>query len=606
MDKTGLYIQKLIIFFLVFILGIILSPLIKVYYLLPILFFTLAFLVSRITGQKPDFLFGLSESDEFINKKAGFWILFKWIIMLFGLVYELVAWTIFGVYLLFALILDFISLIKIIIYWIIHAILWFLKLFVPPIVFSFKMIIYYFFRWNWWIYKLSFRNLSKSLNRNFYYISLRGAVLMSFVILLFYGVGLLMGNPGIILLGAVFSVLPLVWSYGEISSLRLRNAEADSYSQVKIYFQSGFDAVRAVLGYFIIFLFLAFLEVLLNILGWIPNAGFSFMGLALNINTLASLILLFVFVVLIFAKLIMPPHVVYNKDFTSNFSNILVFIGVIGKRFLRYVFSGVSSAFFGIIILLIPALIVLLSVIITLNVKNSILDARIGMLSQRANVLEGLEKYKVSKEIDRMYYYKNFPQNVIDDFSGMKSMNSDIKNLKENIVLGEKEIASLNVEFTRSIDSLDNQISRTRNFSATDSTTMSILSQMEILKQSRLENFKKWKRDAELSIGKMKLELSDQKGLMIQLPIVFLFSLVWASFFLGLVLAFLVSYLGNVYFELYNFREDNNPTYFDQVISEIIHVDRNQPLLGFTLLAIIGLLVFNFNSIISFLTGIFN
>jgi hypothetical protein len=208
MDKASLYIQKLIVLVLVFSAGSFLFPFVKAFYLLPAMFFTLSFLVSRITGQKPDYLFGLSRSDESLNRKAGFRVLLKWIVILIGLIYDIVAWTLFGVYILFTIILDIILLIKTVFYWIIHAIIWFLKLFVPPLVFIYKMILYYLFRWNWWIYKISFNNIRKSINRNFYFISLMGAVLMLLVILLFYGVGLLMGFPEMAIIGAVFLSCP--------------------------------------------------------------------------------------------------------------------------------------------------------------------------------------------------------------------------------------------------------------------------------------------------------------------------------------------------------------------------------------------------------------
>lgn len=592
MDKTGIYIQKLIVLILVFTAGVLLFPLVKIYFLLPVLFFTLAFLVSRITGQKPEFLFGLAKADDFLNKKAGFWILLKWIVMLLGLITDLLVWTIYGVYVLFTMILDLILLIKTVLFYIIHALLWFLKLFVPPLVFIYKMVIYYLFLWNWWIYKISFNNIRKSINRNFYFISLRGAILMLFVMGLFYGVGVLMGIIEITFVGLIFSVLPLVWSFGEISSLRLRNGESDSNIQVRNNFQSGFDAVRAVLSYFIIFLVLAIVEVVFNLLGWIPQVGFSFMGLALNINTLASLILVFVFVILVFAKLIMPPHVVYNKDFTSDLNGSISFLGVIGRRFLRYIVSTIPAGFFGLAVIVIPALIVFLSLIITLNVKNSILDTRISILTQRLIVLDGLEKYKTNKNIQRIAYYKEFPKNSFTDFAGLKSLNINIKNLKDNILKGEEEIRTLSMEFSTVIDSLDKKIEKIKFQPMADSASSEEILRLEAIRHSRLNNFGIWKQEGELSLSKMKIDLADKQGYMIQLPIVFLFCILGVSFFLGLVIAFFISYLGNVYFELYNFKEDEKPTYFRQVISELNADDRNQPLLGFTLIAILAIALY--------------
>jgi hypothetical protein len=588
MDKTSLYIQKIIVFILVFTIGVMLLNVIKICYLLPGLFFSLAFLVSKINGQKPDYLFGLSKSDEYLNEKAGFWVLFKWILILFGLIYDFAAWTLFGVYLLFMLILDIILLIKTIIFWIIHAIIWLLKQFVPPLVFIFKMKIYYIFRWNWWIYKISFNNIRKSINLNYYFISLWGAVLMVFVILLFYGVGLLMRIQDIIVVGAVFALLPLVWSYGEISSLRLQSAENETYAVVKNNFRSGFDAVKAVLSYFIIFLILALVEVVFNILGWIPQIGFSFMGLALNINTLASLILLFVFVILVFAKLIIPPHVVYNKDFTADFNGSINFLGVIGKKFLRYIMSVIPTTIFGFVLMIIPGIIVFLSVVITLNLKNSILDSRINGLSQRVSVLEGLDKYKAGKDLERVMYYKDFPQNVISDFAGIKSLSRNIENLNNNVVLGQSEIGKLSAEFSANIDSLDKKIESIKSLPMVDSASSVELTRLEAIRHSRIDSFAKWKDDGDFSIGKMQIDLADKKGLLVQLPLVFLFTIIWAALFLGLVLAFIISYLGNVYFELYNFKEDDKPVYFRQVLSEMNAADRNQPLLGFTMIVILA------------------
>ncbi len=589
MDKTNLYIQKLIVLLLVITAGAVLFSMVKFYYLLPALFFFLGFLVSGITGQKPDYLFGLNVSDEFLKKRSGFWLLFKYILILFGLIYDILAWTIFGVYILFSLVVDVILLVKTVIFWIIHAIIWFLKLYVPAIVFIYRMIIYYLFRWNWWIYKLSFNNLRKSLNLNFYFISFRGASLMLFVILLFYGVGILMGTPEIFIVGAVFSLLPLVWSYGEISALRLRNEENRPYQEVRNKFRSGFDAVRAVLSYFIIFLLLALTEVVFNILGWIPQIGYSFMGLALNINTLASLILLFVFVILIFSKLIMPSHVVYQKDFVADFNGSINFLGVIGKRFLRYIVSFIPAGFFGAVIITIPALIVFLSIVVTLNIKDSILETRIDILSGRVNVLEGGGKYKSAKEIERMKFYKAFPGNVISGYTGMKSQRMSINNLKANIDQGEKEIDALSIEFSDGIDSLNRTIDNIKNKPMADSDSERSLVQLQALKQSRIESFSEWRMDSEDSISRMKIDLADKKGMLTQLPIVFLFTIVWLSLFGGLVVAFMISYLGNVYFELYNLREDNKPVYFYQIASDIKSSDRNQPLLGFTLLFISGL-----------------
>ena len=125
-------------------------------------FLVLSFLHFKITGIKPKYLYGMKKADDHLNRKGGFWLLFKWIFSLFGFTYDLVVWSVNGIYALFLIIIDILLLVKTIVFWIIHAIIWFLRLFVPPIVFLYKMFIYYLVRWPWKIYKLTFRNISIS------------------------------------------------------------------------------------------------------------------------------------------------------------------------------------------------------------------------------------------------------------------------------------------------------------------------------------------------------------------------------------------------------------------------------------------------------------
>ena len=99
--------------------------------------------------------------------------------------------------------------------------------------------------------------------------------------------------------------------------------------------------------------------------------------------------------------------------------------------------------------------------------------------------------------------------------------------------------------------------------------------------------FSSWKESRVDQINKMEVELSDSKGMLVQLPIVFLLTIVWISLFGGLVLAVIFAYLGNVYFELYGFKDDVKPAYYQQVVSEQNRKNHNQPLLGFTLLIIL-------------------
>jgi hypothetical protein len=598
MDNVSLYIKNLIALAISFFLTAWLGRETHSLLVIPFGFLVLSFLYFKITGKKPDLLFGIPASDKFLNSKGGFWLLFKWILTFFGLIYDIVIWTITGVYVLFQIFIDILLLVKTIIFWIFHAIIWFLKLFVPPIVFLYKMFLHYFIHWIWWIYKLTFRNISISVNKNFYFTALYGAVLSVFLVLLFYGVGILVGIPQIVFVGSVFAILPVVWSYGEISALRHEQRFDASFIEVKARFSSGIDAVKAVLFYLVILLVGLLVEIAFNMLGWIPNVGFSILGLTWNINSVISLLLIFIFVILIFAEMMIPPHVVHQKDYENDSENTFKLLGVIGSKFLRYILSLVPASFFSTLLAIIPALVVGLAILLTLNIKENVLDARLSGLKTKIYALEGVDQFKAELRADRLVYYKNYPMNLLEDFNNLKIRNEDKNSLKENIDGAIYEFGQVEMMYNEDIASLENDISSLSGVSTEEA--MMRKTKAELSLKNKKADYMAWKTDRQLDIAKMKLKLKDEKGMIAQIPMVFLFTIIWLSLFVGIVLAVIMAYFGNVYYELYSFKEDGKPTYFRKIITDIYNKDKNQPLLGFTLFAIIGFVIWKM-----FSTGIF-
>lgn len=551
-------------------------------------FLVLSFLHFKITGIKPSYLYGIKKADDFLNKKGGFWLLFKWIFGIFGLAYDLIAWSVNGVYAFFLIIIDILLLFKTIIYWIVFAILWFLRLFVPPIVFIYKMVIYYFIRWPWWIYKLTFRNFSISINKNYYYISLWGGVLAIFLTILFYGLGSLVGISGVVFIGFIFALLPLVWSYAEISALRYENRGDEDLDNVKLKFNSGFEAVRAVLFYVVLFLIGIIAEILLNLMGWIPNIGFSLLGIALNINTFISIVLIFVFVILVFTKVLMPAHIVHNPDYESNLENSGKFLEVIGKKFLRYLLAHIPGTFFAAALSIIPIIIVFLGLSLTMELKNSIMDSRINTLEARTYTIELKDKYILEERIKRFEYYKEFPMNVIDDFINLRDYSDRKHNIAMNIEGLKRETAKVNQIFRKDIDSLSFVVKHLNNNPSEENFRLLNITKTKL--ENKELDFNDWKAEMLDEELRMTADQMYVKGMLYQLPIAFLLTIIWFSLFGGLILAVFISYLGNVYHELYAFKENDEPTYFKQVATELNSKDRNQPLLGFTLLFIIILI----------------
>ncbi len=484
MDKVSIYIKKLIALALSAFLMLLLLRFIPLVPALAFGFLVLSFLHFNITGEKPAYLFGLSQSDAYLEEKGGFWLLFRWILLLFGFLYDLVVWTVNGVYVLFLIFIDILLLIKTIIFWIIHAVIWFLALFVPPLVFIYRMVIHYLILWPWWIYRLTFRNAGLSVNGNFFRIAYRGAALSIFILLLFYGAGILTGAPVIGAFGIVFCILPVIWAFGEISAMRFENRWNAGFSDVRFRFRSGFDAVRSVLFYLTIMLAGILIEIVLDMLGWIPGGGLSLLGITLNINTFVTLVLLFVFVILLFASLMIPPHVVYDPHFSNRLSESVKFLGVIGRRFLRYLLSLIPATFFSAVLAVIPAIIVALAVYITLNVKNAIIDARITRLHHAAAVMEGVPGQEMQDKADRLEYFKDFPANIFTGFTDIKALRQKKISMEESYSGRQGEMNRGNNAFRSELDSLTSAL---RNRQAAGDTLAS--SEMDGRIQGRTDRF---------------------------------------------------------------------------------------------------------------------
>jgi hypothetical protein len=497
----------------------------------------------------------------------------------------LIVWTLNGVYDLFLILIDILILVKNILFWFVHAVLWFLKLFVPPVIFIYKTAVYYLIRWPWWIYRLSFRNIGISINPGFFIITLWGIIPAIFLFLIFLGIGILMNYTAIGFIGAAFAILPLVWSYAEISSIRYDNRMDEGYASMRIKFGKGFEAVRSVLFYFILLLIFLISEVLLNLLGWIPQVGFTLIGISLNINTLISLFLLFIFVILLFSKFMMPPHVIHDAEHESSVQGSFRFLEVIGKKFIRYLFVHIPAAVFSALLFIIPAFIATIAIFMTLEMKNSVLDARISALNTSLRIVPEIEKFDIENQIERLEYFKNFPQIVFGDFTGLKERIEKRNSLEANIIAAESELRRNELLFIEDIDSLKSVI---RIFSAGGDTIQNFrYERAKRSLESRQSDFSTFKIRSSLDIARLKSDLKNEKGMIAQLPIAFLLVIFWVSIFGGLALAVVFSYLGNIYHELYAFKEDGKVTYIQQVIHELGRRDRKQPLLGFTLIFII-------------------
>lgn len=590
MEKLSLYLKKILALLLavasyilsVHLLGATGKPELALLASVALLIF--AYLDFRITGEKPRFLFGMNQSDTFLNKKGGFWNLFKWIVNFFGILYDLIVWSVWGIFLLFNLFIDALLLIKTIVYWIIYAIIWFIRQLFPPFIFLFKMFMHYIVNWSWWIYQLSVRNLKTSVNKNFYFIALWGTIPALFIIFLFYATSQVVGINGLVAISAVFAIIPLVWSFGEISALRFEKRETDTYDSVRVSFRNGFEAIRSVLFYLIIIIILLAAEIIFNLLGWIPNLSMSFLGISLNLNMAISFLLVFLAIIIVFAACILPTHILYKPEHQNDLNSSLGFLKVIGRKFLPYSFAEIPATFFGGLLLVIPVVVMLLTYTLSDQIKDSVLDVKIEKLQDKKPDMESLDAYRTGIRIQRLEKYQNLPLMAPDYFSDLRGSGEHINMLEAKQSDAREQMESRKLEYEKKLSELAAQF---KQATATNAPNEKI----NTLSANRMdleEEYLNWESNSTHHIAYLKEDLKEQKRIRAQMPILYFFMGILFAVFGGIVFAVFIAYIGNVYYELYNLKEDGKPSEWNKTITDIKNKNPNQPLLGFTFLVIIG------------------
>ena len=585
-----MYIKKLIGLTLVIFASYFAAEYVELFALVPIALIIYSTIYSQIVNKKPPYLFGLKKVDDFITRKGGFWNLFKLILTILGFIYDIVVWIIWSVYLIFEITIDLFMLVKEIIYWIIHAILWILRQFVPAIVFLYKMFLYYVVGWLWWIYRVSFRHVASCVKLNYFLVSLWGGIIAIFAVLLFYYLDVLFGTNQLVFIGVVLSSLPLAWTYGEIASINKNELQTEPYYEVTSNFENGIEAVKYILYYVVAFLVLSVIQVGLDLLGWIPDVGLTFLGFAININTLISLVLIFLFVIIYFAKAIIPTHLLETEEQETPFHDVVNFLSVILKKGLQYILVTIPNAIFGAILMAIPALLVIAAIWITFIVKDDVLQRRINKLEKLKNEeITDIQTYVIDKKIDKLNYYIAFPEGIVQDTKERKTYEKYVNKLGRYIEDQNAANTKIKVDYNAKVKDLEFEKEQAKKIKDIDKQIQKIES-VDLSLDKLKEQYALDITEGEFLVKKYETDIQYWKNRKKQLPIALLFTIIWASLFGGLVIAIYLAYLGNVYYELYTLKSEG-PTYFSELVKETKTKNRTQPLLGFTLLTIAVIII---------------
>ncbi len=596
MERAHIYIKKILFLGICIIAGYFLSNYFALYYVVPGLLLAFSLADFKITGRKPEYLFNFRRTEEYF-KKGGLRDLIRIIVSLLAFVYDTVVWIIWGIYLIFELLTEFLFLLRNIFFWIIYGILWFLKLFVPPVVILFKLIVHYLIRWIWWIYQISFKNITASLKRDHYFTAAKGIILSIFTVFVFYFIGILVEVNGLIFIGVVLALLPITWVFGEISLAISKTHQDKSEIPALNSYNNGLESVRSILFYITMIILLFIIQILLNLLGWIPEAGLSLLGVVLNINTFITLIIIFLTVITVFGVLIIPTHRLFNIFREVSIKDSVSLLGIIFRKGLQYVLLLVPSSLFGALLLIIPAIILTVALWFGLYVKDSVIDAKIGALKNaKIEAKNEIEDYIIQTRINNLKFYKGYPWNIYKEINNRSNIDYEIRDKKEELSDEEAELNLIDNETTVEIEQIEEQINNELLRDANSSQVADLRNQKLILEK----NLAEIKSEKGSAINKLVIDISNLENYKLQLFIAFFFTGVWLSIFGGMVLAFIFAYLGNAFYEIYLFRNDNKPSYWRQVCMEEKEKNSKQPLIGFTLLVIVILLFYYFFFQLSF------
>ena len=464
---------------------------------------------------------------------------------------------------------------------------WFLRLFLPALIFLYKAVIHYMVIWPWWIYKLSADNVNVSWKKKYLVLSFKAIVFSLFVFFIFIGTGLMMGVKLSFTVGLAYSLLPLIWVFGEIALLRYTEYLNPPANTAEFGF--GFMVLRTVLGYFLIFVCLLLLQIFLTLTLRVEPLAYSIPGLVLSLNTGLSMIMLIVLVILLFSLSMMPSYILSSGKALYNITNTISFLGIIGRKFLKFLFVLLPASIISLLISILPALLIIVSLLTAIKIKDVVLEKRIETLESRKNLSAGVGQYQMESKIRRYHYYMDFPENFFREGNTVRFLVNSKIEMQKNIDSARYALENNRRIYTERVDSINSLTGRLNKSGGT--LPFSFLMKIDSTLKAKKLSFESWENSCQEYIVRNELRIEEVQGRIIQLPFLLFFIIVGLSIFCGFILAGPVAYFGNLYVSLYHFGEDDKPTYLKQIRDKVNLSDARQPLLGLTLLIIIGLLI---------------
>jgi len=211
------------------------------------------------------------------------------------------------------------------------------------------------------------------------------------------------------------------------------------------------------------------------------------------LNMAISFVLVFLAVIITFVDSILPTHILYHPEHENNLNSSLGLLKVIGQKFLRYIVAQVPLAFWGAVLLVIPVIVMSLTLTLTDNIKNGVLETKIENLQGKVVTMEALDAHRAQLKINRLEMYRGMPENAPAHFGEMGTTHSNVKEIKQDIVEAEELLLTRTGQFQKDMADISASIELAK-------TDIENPEQLAILSSDRLtleENHLSWEKLSE-------------------------------------------------------------------------------------------------------------
>lgn len=169
-------------------------------------------------------------------------------------------------------------------------------------------------RYFWSTCVIAWEGMKRSWNFKYCFIGAVGGAAATLVNMLGLYLAAVTRQAFIANIGAVVALLPIAWAFGEIAAMIKEKEDTGQDVPLRQHkFGNGLKVLKYIVIYVVVVVVLAAVQVALDLLGLIPGVGASVAGIVLLPNVLSSAIIILTLILLYYAMLVLPAHLLHYE-----------------------------------------------------------------------------------------------------------------------------------------------------------------------------------------------------------------------------------------------------------------------------------------------------